>query len=353
MINELGISVLRQVPAEYWAGIASKFYSVHGGVIRDQTGRILAHLAMPAASAPLQLVPGVNFIKELIQGYQLSVINDNVLRAVSWSMASTAISGLGLATSLVSVVYLKKRMDRIDGRIAEVKDWLKSASEGHLRAAVADLGHASKTRDVQTRRQLMLSAKTAFAALAHHYRSQAASATKVHEVEIFEDYATTAMLGAVLCASDLGLHDAAHDDMLTYRKDWTDMARAQARRLLRADEPARLLEGRYVKLLPAPALASMLDFANNTTKGLDWIDELRTSYGRAAALTSGVSTIGEPAIAYSRKLQARDEVLDGYCSHFEFLAAKRLSTSEFASLASNKLKNHTGLALMVNAAVSA
>lgn len=353
MINEAGIAVLRKVPAEYWAGIANNLYSVHGGVIRDQAGRILAHLAMPAASAPLQLVPGLNLIPELIQGYQLSVLNENVLRAVSWSMASTAVSGLGLATSLVSVVYLARRMSQIDGRIAEVKDWLRSASEGQLRAALADLTHASKTADVQTRRQLMLSAKTSFAALAHHYRSQAASAIKLHEVEIFEDYAVSAMLGAVLCASDLGLYDAAHDDMLTYQKDWSDMARAQTRRLLQLEDAARLLDSRYVSALPTAALVSVLDFAHHESKGLHWIDELRTAYGRTTALTSGIRTIAEPAIRYARKLRARHDVLDGYCGHFEFLAAKRLSASSFGSLADNELKGHAGLALIVNSGAKA
>lgn len=353
MINEAGITVLRQVPAEYWAGIASNLYSVHGGVIRDQAGRILAHLAMPAISAPLQLVPGLNLIPELIQSYQLSVLDENVLRAVSWSMASTAVSGLGLATSLVSVVYLAKRISQIDGRIAEVKDWLKSASEGQLHAALADLTHASKTADAQTRRQLMLSAKTSFAALAHHYCSQAKSATKLQEVEIFEDYAATAMLGAVLCASDLGLHDAAHDDMRMYQEDWSSMARAQTRRILDLEDAVRLLDGRYVNVLPTSALISVLDFAHHTAKGLDWIDELRTAYGRTTALTSGIRTIAEPAIRYARKLKARQDVLDGYCSHFEFLAAKRLSSSSFASLADSELKGHVGLALILNSGATA
>lgn len=351
MIGEAGFTVLRQVPAEYWAGIASNLYSVHGGVIRDQAGQILAHLAMPAVSAPLQILPGLNLVSEVIQGYQLSVLTYEVRRAVSWSMASTAVSGLGLATTLVGVVYLAKRLSLIEGRIAEVKEWLRSASEGQLRAALADLKHAGQTSEEQTRKHLMMSAKTAFATLAHHYRAQAASATKLQEVEILEDYAVTAMLGAVLSASDLGLHDAAHDDMLSYRREWAEMARAQARRLLQLDDAARLLDGRYVGALPTAALVSVLDFAHGERRGIDWIDQLRSGYGRTTALTSGIWTVDEPTIRYARRLQARHDVLDAYCSHFELLATKRMSATAFASLAGTALDRPAGIGLIVDARV--
>lgn len=353
MLSDAGFTVLRQVPAEYWAGIASKLYTVHGGVIRDQGGRILAHLVLPAASAPLQLVPGLNLIPELIEAYQLSVLNENVLRAVSWSMAATAVSGLGLAVSLASVVYIGKQLSRIDGHIAEVKEWQRDAAEGKLKAALADLVHAGKASDPATRRHLMLSAKTAFAALAHLYRSRAVAATKLHEVEIFEDYAATAMLGAVLCASDSGLHESACDDMRTYRAEWSTMARAQTRRLLQLDNAEQLLDSRYVSALPTAALVDVLDFAHQQQRGLGWIDELRTAYGHVAALRSNIRSIDEAAIRYARKLQARNEVLGGYCSHFEFLAAKRLSASTFARLASEDLDGHAGPALILNSGSAA
>lgn len=347
-LSEAGFTVLRQVPAEYWAGIASKVYSAHGGVIRDQGGRILAHLAMPAMSAPLKLVPGLNMIAELIQSYQLNVVNENVLRAVSWSMASTAMSGLGVATSLASVAYLSRRINQIDSRIAELKHWLKTSSEGELRAAVSNVAHASKALDGQQRQQLLLSAKTSFAALAHHYRSQAASSTKLAEIEIFEDSAATAMMGAVLCASDVGLHDSAADDMLAYHEEWASMARTQARRLLQLDDPARLLDGRYVAALPATALVSLLDFALEEDKGIEWIDELRNGYGRGTALTAGIRVIDEPAISLARRFQARHDVLTGYRSHFGLLAERRISSSSFARSVQGELEGHTGLALIVN-----
>lgn len=353
MLSEAGFTVLRQVPAEYWAGIASKLYTAHGGVIRDQGGRILAHLTLPAATTPLQLVPGANLIPDLIEAYQLSVLNENVLRAVSWSMAATAVSGLGLAVSLASVVYIGKQLNRIDGHIAEIKEWQRDAAEGQLKAALADMVHAGKAQDTATRRHLMLSAKTAFAALAHLYLSRAFAATKLHEVEVFEDYAATAMLGAVLCASDLGLHEPACDDMRSYRKDWSAVARAQTRRLLQLDNAEQLLDSRYVNPLPTAALVDVLDFAHQEQRGLGWIDELRAAYGHVTALKSNLRSIDEAAIRYARKLQARNEVLDGYCSHFEFLAAKRLSASTFAQLASEDLNGHAGPALILNSGAAA
>ncbi len=348
MIGTPGFTVLREIPADYLAGLASQIYSLHGGVIRDQSGRILAHLALPAATAPLQLVPGLNLIPELINGYQLHALSQEVSRVLSWSMASTALAGLGLATSLVSVVYLSKKVSQVEERVAAIKNWLGSASEGQLRAAVSDLTHAASATNGQMRHQLMLSAKTSFASLAYHYRTQAASATKLDDLEVLEDFAATAMIGAVLCASDLGLHEAAHRDMVTYHGAWSEMARAQARRLLLLDEAARLLDGRYVNALPASALVSVLDFAHKQTKGIDWIDQLRVGYGPGTALTSGIRTIDEQAIRYARRLCAREQVLSGYCSHFEFLAAKRLSSTDFASLVGEQIVGHAGPALVIN-----
>lgn len=351
MITDLGFTVLRQIPIEYLSGIARGLYSLHGGVLRDHAGRIVAHLATPEVGGVLGAVPGLNVVGSIVQTYQLQGLSQNVQKVLAVSLTGTALAGLGLATSLAGFAYMSRKLGSIESRIAEVKDWLISTSEGQLRAAVADLGHAANASDAETRRLLTMSAKTSFAGLAHHYRSQAASSKTLNELEISEDYSVTAMLGAVMCTSDLGLHESAVEDFGRYRQQWTDMARAQIRRLLDLDNAAKLLDGRYAEIMPAAQLIAALDFARNDQRGLNWIDDLRRGYGRGTALTSGIRAINDESISFAKRLVARSDVLSSYEEHFRVLAARRLSTSDFAGLV-RRVTSNGNIALLTSAAAT-
>ena len=334
MIDGFGINVLRQVPIEYISGIVSQIYSVHGGVIREAaTGRIVAHLAIPEAGAALAgAVPGLGFLGDLAQTYQLHALSQNVQQVLSVSLANTALAGLGLATSLAGFVYLSRKLSALDGRVAEIKDWLASGSEGQLRAAVADLSHSARAQEPETRRQLLLSAKSSFTGLAHHYRSQAAIAKSIAVAEVYEDYSVTAMIGAVMCVSDLGLHDAAAEDFKALRAEWSSAARTRVASLLDLENAARLLDGRYAAALPAASLVAILDFAKDESRGIGWIDELRKGFGTVASLTSGLRPLADDAIAYARKLRAKNDVLANYEEHFRYLSARRMTVSSFSKL---------------------
>lgn len=345
--------MLRQIPLEYVTGILQNIYSVHGGVIREAaTGRIVAHLALPvqaAVSGMTASVPGVNAIAGAFQTYQLASLSSNVRQVLTLSLATTAMSGLGLATSLVGFAYLAHRMSAIDKEIAQIKSWLSSASEGQMRAAVSDLSHAARSEDPQTRRPLMLSAKSAFTSLAHHYRVQAAGAKALREFEAFEDLCVTAMLGAVICASNLDLHDAAAEDMRAFHGEWATMARRQLHRLLDLDNAPRLLDGRYVKSLASSDLISLLDFARDEPRGIRWIDELRQNYGTAAAFATGMRQIGDDTLQSAKRLRARNDVLASYCEHFRYLAARRMSARAFDALVDDATSDGR-VALLVAAA---
>jgi hypothetical protein len=346
MLTDLGFTVLRQIPLEYLTGVARGLYSLHGGVLRDHAGRIVAHLATPEVGAVIGSVPGLNVVANVVQAYQLHDLSQNVQKVLAVSLAGTALSGLGLATSLAGFAYMSRKLTSIERRIAEVKDWLMSTCEGQLRAAVADLGHAASASDGETRRLLTMSAKTTFASLAHHYRSQAAGSKSLNELEISEDYSVTALLGAVMCTSDLGLHDSAVDDFSAYRQKWIEVARAQLHRVLDLDNASRLLDGRYADAMPASQLVAILDFARNDPRGLNWIDDLRRGYGRGTALTSGIRAVSDESLLYARRLIARAEVLSSYEEHFRVLAARRMSSSDFTGLV-KRVTSDGSIALLV------
>jgi hypothetical protein len=55
-------SVSRVIPKDTMLGLITGAYSLHGGVVRDLGGRIVAHLATPATG--LNLVPGLNWVAD-------------------------------------------------------------------------------------------------------------------------------------------------------------------------------------------------------------------------------------------------------------------------------------------------
>lgn len=331
MLEGLGFTVLRQIPLEYVTGIAKGIYSAHGGVIRDHAGRIVAHLALPVASSSIGTIPGVGTVGQVMQTYQLHALSESVQQVLAVSLANTALSGLGLVTTLAGVVYLSQKLSRIEAQIAEIKGWLQSTSDGQLRAAIADLKHAARTTDPDTRRQLLGASKSSFTSLAHHYRTQAASAKSPKVAGVYEEFSVTAALGAVMATSELiGLEDAAGEDFLSFRNEWASMARGQVRNLLELENSARLLDGRYAEKLPAAELVRLLDFANEEERGISWLDGLRRGYGTATALTSSWRPISDEGIEFSRRLRARHDVLSSFDEHFRFLRARRLSVATFA-----------------------
>lgn len=338
-LTTLGLTVLREIPNDKLLGLATGQLTLHGGVIRDGAGRIVAHLAMPAATAAFNAVPGLGLMSDLVTHYQLRSIAVDVQKILNVSLLNTALSGLTFATSVVGFAYVASKLRQVENRLEglakqskEIKQFLQSGNEAKLRAAIDSLRHSSQTDQPETRRQLLLAAKGQFTELAHHFAALTASMTEVAEVEAAEDCFVIACLGSVSCTSDLGLHEAAREDLVVFRETWRQLARHHAGRLLQVDSLERLLDSRYVDALPTATLIRLLDFTKGSDRGLEWIDEMRRATGTTTKLTSALRTIDTSTIELTKKLQARDDVLQSYVAHFAFLADKKLSASEFAGL---------------------
>lgn len=339
MLQDLGLTVLRAVPTDTLLGLATGAFSLHGGVVRDGAGRIVAHLAMPAVTAAFNSIPGIGLITELATAYQLNTISRDVQKVLNVSLVNTALSGLTLATSLVGFTYMAAKLHQVNGKLdalakqsKEIKQFLQSGNEAKLRAAIDDFRHSTQAPDSETRRHLLLKAKGLFTELAHHSTAQLHLLTEVGAVEATEDFFMLASIGGVLCTSDLGMHAAARDDLIRYHQEWTVVARHHCNRLLHLDDPGRLLDARYVEPLPAQTLVRLLDFAKASDKGIAWIDDLRHSTGKTTMLTSALRQLDRPAIDFAKKLHARDDVLQSYVAHYSFLAEKQVSATQFSNL---------------------
>jgi len=356
MINDIGLTVARAIPYEHLAGLLGGSLTVHGGVIRDAGGRIVSHLVLPGASAALNAIPGAGLLGSLVNGIQLRALSTDVAavkaateQVLNYSMATAALSGLGLATSLTGFVYMATRLKRIDQKLGAVekqtkaiRKFLDSAQHAQLSNAVDSLKLAQGASDPETRRHLLVQCKQSFGTLAHQYRSLLEDPEEVAELSATEDCYVLAAIGSVTTTSDLGMFDDARDEMKRYQAEWQSIARRHCGKLVLKDEPARLLDPRYLKAVPTHQLIRLLDFTNNTNKGVGWMDDLRETLGTTTFVRSALSSTDPAHIAYASKLLAKDETLDGFVAHMAFLAEQKVSLSHFAREAEELQKRSGG-----------
>ena len=122
MLADLGITVARSIPAEVWGGLANRTMTLHGGVVRNAAGQIVRHLGDPgsqlgaiggglASGNPVGTVSALAAAASGIAGnIQLRNLSQDVQRVLNFTMANTALAGLGLATSIVGFGYLAARI---------------------------------------------------------------------------------------------------------------------------------------------------------------------------------------------------------------------------------------------------
>lgn len=366
MLAELGLAVTREIPGNVITGLLNQTLSLHGGVVRNGLGQIVAHLATPAGAASLaSLVPGPAMLASLAgsvtnvgQFYMLSrdvqAVQQSVNSVLSLSMATTVLSGLGLATSIAGFAYLSRRLSRIDAKlnalekqVREIRTLIQSQQKAQLLAAIDYLRQAETTLDERLRHDLLMQAKAGFTTLTHYYRELWAEAAEIAQVEGVDEYFTLAFTGAALAASELGMRDAAWSDLTRHYEEWRVLARRHCGRLLVGDDPQRLLAASLVRDLPARDLVATLDFVNGTERGIGWIDDLR---GQSTSIVSKArsalpnrvqrmisSRDEKPAIELSSRLRARDVVLNADAAHFGFLAEKKISASWFSAAMNESL----------------
>lgn len=344
MLADLGLTVSRQIPVEFLGGLLSGAYSLHGGVIRDGAGHIVAHLVSSGATGALgTLVPGLNVLSSLganVQLYSLgrevATIQSAIADVLSVATVGAALSGLGLVTSMVGFAFLNRRMQAMDGRLTELLDDVKDIKQtlmfqelANLRGAVKLMQHAEAADSPEVKRGKLLQANEVFTKLIYFYGQQWSGAKDVKQLPFLEDCYTLAFTGASLTNSELGMHEVAAREFNEHYHAWKLTAQKNIKDELLGDNPARLLKDVTGNVLPVRELIRVMDFANGSQKGVDWIDELR----KPSSLANRLPQLrGVPAriISMATNLTARNDVLQATAAHLEFLDAKRISVSEFS-----------------------
>ena len=357
VLSDIGLRVSRSLPREAIAGLLSGTYSLHGGVVRDASGRIVSHLVSVSATQGLSgLIPGAGLLGTILEQGQLLKIGKDIAQVQSAlanvlhiSMAGAALSGLGLVTSIASVAYLNRRFDQTDAKLAAlerdikgIKDWLGTLQKSKLQFAIDNLRHAETTRDEILRRDMLLQSKREFSTLAHLYKAEWSRCRSVEEIGAVDDLYVLSILGSAIVCSNLGMHEEAAADLRSNVADWSSQARKHAKSLLFSDRPDRFLAAEFVDQLPARTLVALLDYAHETERGIDWIDELRASHARHATIFESLTPLA-PArlqrlvnksdvagpVTLARTLRTRSALLDANTAHYDFLNEKRISAIAF------------------------
>jgi hypothetical protein len=335
MLFNLGLAVVREIPVSVLAGLVNGAYRLHGGVVRDAGGRIVAHLLSSSGPADLakQFMPGLNTLSALVGSGQIYTMAKDVAQiqqmlgtVLALSSASTVLSGLGLVASVAGSAFLNQKLNSIQEQLKYVERLLNEQHVSALKSAVDSLRHAEQASDPETRRALLVAAKQEFAKAAHFYGSQFADPRTVKEIPVLEDCFSVAAVGSALCLSELGMFGAAAADFEGHFDRWVRLSRQHVQRHVIGKDRARLLGHGFVDEFPASELVATLDFAYGEEKSWRWIDELRKEKG-------GVWTQSIPreAVDMGAMLRAKHGALDAFAAHLRFLDAKKLTATGFVA----------------------
>lgn len=345
MLAELaGFTLTRVIPDRVLLGVLSGAYKICGGVVRDHSGQIIAHLVQGAGVAmnPLSsIVEALNSVQLYRIGRAVGELKDSVAaiqslttQLVTLAQGTAALSGLTLAVSAANFVFLSRRLSAIDqklGAIAQdvksIKAFLQSQEKASLTTALKTLSSLDPGLDDKTRIPLLLDARQRLGEVHHRYRDQLAEVMKVEEVLGIEEYFSVTALGHALCSAELDMQSAAVSDLRESFSIWQASTRRIASDLVLRQDPQRLLASGYAPLAKAEEIVDWMDFANDTEKGIEWIDRLRERQTSFALPQIRIPESERTGMELMRKFASRNRIYQGYLPQYEYLEQQGLRPS--------------------------
>ncbi|MGE4546095.1 MAG: hypothetical protein AB7D06_18555 [Pedobacter sp.] len=344
MLTELaGFTLKRSIPDNTFAGIVTGAYKIYGGVVRDNSGRIVAHLAN--AANPLNIATAVsspfNTVLNGINTYQLSRISANVEQLITLAKGTMILSGLTLGVSAIGFIFLNQklknfnlRINEIKKEVTEIKNFLALKESSRIFNALKMIEDANKKIKNKLREELLLEARNTVGEINQKYCMQLHEIKSTPEFFLIEEYFTITALAQAMCSAELGLFDHAVDEMQNTYEFWKNSTANIAKKMIIKGNPERLMHPLYLKHATTYQIIDWLDFANKTDLGVNWIDELREN--RYNNKTYNIKYMLKHMSPFKKhknitqkeileleimdKIVSRDKVLDGYISQYEYLA---------------------------------
>jgi len=325
MLSEMaGFTLSRTIPDSVLSGVLSNAYKVYGGVVRDNNGRIVAHLInsnVPSLALSSFVSPlGTAF--SAINSLQLKEINSAVSEIMKISQATMAVSGLGLAVSSIGFLFLNAKLAKIDNRLQEiakdikaVKSILELQERGKLITALRTLREATQITDENVKKQMLINSKQTLGEIHEHYKVRLLAEQGEFEFGTVEEYYSITALGHAMCSAELGMMNTAKEDFQDSLDIWRTASKSFVKTQVLGDNAERLLTRRYSDHVASLDIIDWMDFATSTQNGLNHIDSLRSkdpSRGIDFSRFRGLSHEETLNIGIARKLVARDRIFEGY-----------------------------------------
>jgi hypothetical protein len=348
MISELaGFTVSRVIPDKYLIGVMTGAYKICGGVIRDNSGQIVAHLIN--GINPLNLLAPVNIAFETVNTYQLHKLGKDMMElkeSVAALQAATSkilglakgtmlLSGLTFAVSAASFVFLYKKLGKIDEKLTvlakdvkTIRDFLKSREKAALTTALKTLSGIVPSLDDKTRIPLLVNARQTLGEIHERYRDQLLSVSLVDEVLPIEEYYSITALGHAMCSAELDMLNNAVSDLEDAYETWLTASRRVSTDLILRDDPERFLFSVYAKHARTDEIIDWMDFSKGADKGIEWIDELRSNMSPVRFPQIKLSKRDAIEMEVIRKFSARNRIYDGYTSQYRYLKSINRRPSE-------------------------
>lgn len=373
MISELaGFVLSRSIPDNLMLGVLAGVNKVYGGVVRNEQGQILAHLVnsttpsniLSAFTSPLNtLLSGVNTYQlHRIGGdvgvigaevgrigaevgaisTEVSHIGANVTQLLQLAQASMLLSGLTLAVSSAGFLFLSNKINKIDEKLQQVasdvkyiKSFLELQERSRLIAALKVIRELNKVEDHAARLQMLISSRQTIGEIHEKYKMLLTDSSNEYSFMAAEEYFTITAIGHSLCSAELDMYDQALNDLHDAQNTWQSSSRAFVKNHVINDNAQRFLTKDYVQHINSAEVIEWVDFAESSSAGISILDHLRgqpQKMGLAWSIRNGIGignidTAEKLNLEVSRKIIARNKILQGYIDQLKYLSQIRQKPS--------------------------
>lgn len=330
MISELaGFTLSRTVPDNVLLGVMSGAYKVFGGVIRNDSGQIVAHLVDAAnpISLATSLFPPLDMAISAVNAVQLSRIGANVSQLVTLAQGTMVLSGLTLAVNAAAFAFLNNKLKSIDLRlealskdVKEIKLFLERQERARIAQAFKTMHELDKSVEQGVREKLLISAKQTLGEIHENYRELMLNIDRLDQILAIEEYFTVTALGHALCTAELDMYQQAESSLVESYKVWNSVVERISLDVVLRDEPERFMQPRYLPYLKADELTDWLDFGYQKEKGIDWIDDLRKTTSWLPKIPRKLNLTETLELEVMRKIVQRDRVYRGYVEQYGYFS---------------------------------
>lgn len=341
MLSELaGFTLSRTIPDNVMSGVLSGAYKVYGGVVRDNSGQIVAHLMNPGNISSITNVASsfASPVRTVFSGmntFQLHRIGQDVDALVSMSQATMAISGLTLAVSAAGFMFLNHKLNKIDEKLVElsadvkfIRNFLELQEKAKLMTAFKNVRAIDSNNDITVKNELLLDSRKNFGECHELYKSLLTRDSNIKDLIPVEEYFIMTAIGYSLCSAELGLHEQAAKDLKESFDIWQNFSQTFVKETIFGDNPERFLTKKYAPHIKTEEIASWMDFAWGTEIGLEAVDVLRDKTPRFDFnFSTELSKEEAISIEVARKLVQRERVLKGYISQYDYYATHKITPS--------------------------